>query len=248
MTHRVRGFTLLELIIAVGIIGLLIALLLPAVERAREQAIQVKCASNLRTIGQAIWLYANENHGNYPRTRYVADAPLAFGTNATATDPFQAGGPLANDVTAAVFLLIRTQRVPGEMFVCPYDDENHWEPDRAPDLGNRSNFSDYKKNLGYSFANPYPSAAAARAGYALTTHLHGEFAVAADMNPGTGGNQNSDNHEDRGQNVLYADGHVIWQDGVLVGIDQDNIFTNRAGIVLGSPADPNDSVLLPAQR
>lgn len=248
MLTRSKAFTLLEIIIVVGIIGLLIAILLPAIEKAREQAIQLKCANNLRTIGQALAIYANENHGNFPRTRYVPDAPLTFGTNPSATDPFRAGGPADNDVTAAVFLLIRIERVPSEMFVCPYDDENHWEPDRAPDLANRSNFTDYKKNLGYSFANPYPSAAAASAGYSFTSHMRGAFALAADMNPGTGGTENSENHEERGQNVLYADGHVQWEDGTRVGIDQDNIFVNRRGVVVGSPVDPNDSVLLPAQK
>ena len=248
MNTRSKAFTLLEIIIVVGIIAVLIAILLPALERAREQAIQLKCANNLRTIGQALTLYANENHGNYPRTRYVADAPPTFGTNPSAPDPFGAAGPAANDVTAAVFLLIRIERVPSEMLVCPYDDENQWQPDRAPDLANRSNFSDYRKNLGYSFANPYPSAAAASAGYSFTNHVRGAFPLAADMNPGTGGTHNSENHEDRGQNVLYADGHVQWEDWTQVGIDQDNIFVNRSGVVVGSPVDANDSVLLPAQN
>jgi prepilin-type N-terminal cleavage/methylation domain-containing protein/prepilin-type processing-associated H-X9-DG protein len=247
MAQLRRGFTLIELLVVIGIIGLLIAILLPALERAREQAISLKCANNLRTIGQSLSLYSNENHGNYPRTRYVPDAPLAFGTNPAAPDPFASTGPSPNDVTAALFLLVRMERLPVEMLVCPYDDQNAWEKDPPPDAANRSNFTNYRKNLGYSFANPYPSKAAAAARYTFTNHLPAYFAVAGDMNPGTGGTTNSENHEGRGQNVLYADGHAEWQDGVLVGVDRDNIYTAKDGSVIASPIDATDSVLLPVQ-
>ena len=71
-SHRKTGFTLVELLVVIGIIALLISILLPSLNRARETANRVKCASNLRQIGQAILLYTNENNGAYPRT--VANA------------------------------------------------------------------------------------------------------------------------------------------------------------------------------
>src|SRR3954464_10970458 len=67
-SNRKTGFTLVELLVVIGIIALLISILLPSLNRARETANRVKCASNLRQIGQAILLYANENKGAYPRT------------------------------------------------------------------------------------------------------------------------------------------------------------------------------------
>ena len=202
----------------------------------------------LHQIGQAILLYENDNHGAYPRTTYVPGAPLCKGTNASAGDPFGPGGPLANDLTAPWFLLIRTQHLPPVIFNCPYTDVNTFEPDSSVNVLSRSNFTDWTKNLGYSFANPYPDDAAAKNRYQLTNHTNPGFAVAADLNSGEGGKANSDNHEDRGQNVLFADGHATWEPSPLCGLDTDNIYTNKANVVWGPPVDQRDSVLLPAKK
>jgi len=66
MRNRKAGFTLVELLVVIGIIALLISILMPALSRARAQAQVTKCAAYMRGIGNAIRMYANDNKDSLP--------------------------------------------------------------------------------------------------------------------------------------------------------------------------------------
>lgn len=275
---RRRGLGLADLLVVVGLIPLAFVVMLACQRHQGEGANRVKCASNLRQIGQAYLLYANENHGAYPRTTFVGGEVVrpVWGTGAPATQPFASDGPQPNDVTAAAFLLLRTQEITPEVFTCPYSNAERWDfgggSNTAMNWSNWEGAAGVKLHLSYSFANPYPDDAAVGAGYKLTSNITPEFAIAADMNPGTvnGSNVlnvtsvsstsamklgNSRNHDQDGQNVLYGDGHVEFQQNPFCGVMRDNIYARKASSsgfdsseICNSPLNADDSVLLPFEQ
>ena len=64
--RRFSAFTLVEMLVTIGIIALLIGLLLPALSKSREQSKKTACLANLRSIGQALFIYAHNNHDFLP--------------------------------------------------------------------------------------------------------------------------------------------------------------------------------------
>ena len=64
---KCRGFTLIEVLVVVAIIAVLVAMLLPALAKSRENAQRAVCCSNLKQIGAAIYMYAGDWQGQWPR-------------------------------------------------------------------------------------------------------------------------------------------------------------------------------------
>ena len=227
------------------------AFAVPATLSARRAAAQVACANHLRQVGQAVRVYGQDNRGAWPRTRAANGDGVrpTWGTGAAATQPFADDGPELNDVTASLFLLLRTTDTAPITFVCPATD-GRADDFAGRDARERSNFTDWRRNLSYSYANPFPDRAALERSHArnlIRRFAGSEFAYAADRNPGASA-VNSPNHRGRGQNVLYGDGRVEWCQSRNVGVNRDDVYLNADGNVVASPVDVTDSLLLPPDR
>jgi prepilin-type N-terminal cleavage/methylation domain-containing protein len=242
-----KGFTLIEFLVAIGIIVILVAIILPYLEKYREDARRTECADHLRSIGAEFLEYGKANESNYirplPEAPYDGIHKPQGYTAFTGPD----GGVKANDITASLWLLVRGGYIKDlSTFVCPSTGD---QPDTMTDVagrpasaGTRWNFRS-PWNLSYSYDSPFTEAL--KQGFS-GDRLRGDCAVLADRNPGfdCDGDRvlgpardappfelakgNSPNHQHAGQNVLHPSGDVSFEWTPYCGFGNDNIYTALA--------------------
>lgn len=151
------GFTLVELLTVIAIVVILIAILLPALTKARESARSVQCMSNMRQIGLAFTMYADRNGGYFAPLSALPTvlpllviqdwpsllAPYMNGKTADAATLDRWGGPGNFPFNPSLFTA-------NPFVLCPS------EPDKTPDIDFRYRFGDYMVNkslVGHQLSN-----------------------------------------------------------------------------------------------
>lgn len=221
-TARRAGFTLVELLVVIGVIAVLISILIPVISKAWRYSRQVKCASNLRTIGLGIQLYAQDNRGFMPPRIGGENSTVAIGSQ---NEPNQLGflvtrGYLGRDPRVAV----------RQLFCTDCEAAPSVNPFLSPAFESDSKIESYVTDMDWTYT---------RVTYAYRFHTYQSYA-ATPANPRSaklasfplslphralplrawvaclqgddriGPTTSAVSHQRRGMNALFCDGSVLW--------------------------------------
>ncbi len=285
-----KGFTLIELLVVIAIIAMLMAILMPALGRVKRLAQRLVCGTNLKGLGTATLIYANENDDEFPIAGGRGNALWSEVTvnwgGETEDDPSITNRDEVT-IAASQFLLVKYADVDPKVFICGSSDEDEFVLSEDEDLID-SGFDvelvelwdfgvEPYEHVSYSYHFQYdPDGAGGNAAYAINGMSAPGMAIMADKNPwydtdfdsnnmvnsyagdvvpANGSHTdyvaliadpdgeptqgwdglpkedyecgNSGNHLREGQNVLYTDGHTVFEKRSDVGVDSDNIYTQR---------------------
>ena len=249
--YKSKNLTFVEVLTVVLVCLFLLAVVVPAFQIPRSDAMRMTCLKNLSQIGRAMLVYANDYDDEFPRAGGRNSVWSSHISNWLADNRFTAYGLSADGsggqatISSSLYLLVKYTEVMPKSFVCP-DDAGITEFKPVDDgAGDRELFDlwdfgpEASKHCSYSYQMPYGM-------YALTTSSEPGMAVAADRNPWIdpltaeakdirffnpdGGREsvkagNAVAHKNEGQNVLFVDGHVSFEKSPACGINNDNIYT-----------------------
>jgi prepilin-type N-terminal cleavage/methylation domain-containing protein/prepilin-type processing-associated H-X9-DG protein len=186
-SRRPAAFTLVELLVVIGIIALLIAILVPALNKAREQSNKVKCLANLKSLGQALHLYAHDFNNRLPNSNQPGTSDQVAATN---------------EINYVMVKFRELYAKANGIFHCPMDN------DPLPGQINNGTigFADSARTS-YDFFSLYW---VPERGPKLTKLK--DAPLAWDLRGGEPTPSLLQNHGTKGGNVVYADGHADWQE------------------------------------